>query len=103
MEDGLYTHINTDGKLLHGRTFVDLDIFHKGYARARDAQGWHHIDCEGRPLYLRRFAEAEPFYNGLARVEDESGDLLIIDELGDTKFILRRSLELRVHPRRQAP
>ena len=37
-EDGRSTHISPDGRLLHGRWFVDLDVFHKGFARARDEQ-----------------------------------------------------------------
>src|SRR5690606_17132823 len=34
--DGRATHIDPSGALLHERWFVDLDVFHKGFARARD-------------------------------------------------------------------
>ncbi len=88
-EDGLHTHINLEGGQVHGRWFLDLDVFHKGYARARDAGGWHHIDLRGRPLYVRRFVTVEPFYNGQARVEDVDGSLLVINEVGDVIVRLR--------------
>ena len=78
---GEHTHIDTDG-VLHGRWFRDLDVFHKGHARAADAGGWHHVDMAGRALYHRRFRMAEPFYNGQARVEGHDGSLSVIDEEG---------------------
>jgi len=90
---GLHTHIDRAGRPLHGRWFNDLDVFHKGIARARDARGWCHVDGRGEPLYARRFANVEPFYNGQARVESAEGALLVIDESG------RRVVELRP-PRR---
>jgi hypothetical protein len=37
-DDGRSTHIDPDGHPLHGRWFLDLDVFHKGYARARDEE-----------------------------------------------------------------
>lgn len=88
---GLSTHIKTDGTELHGRWFLDLDVFHKGYARARDASGWAHLDRKGCPCYARRFAMIEPFYNGQARVESFDGTLEVIDETGQTVTILRKS------------
>lgn len=81
-DDGLHTHIDRDGELLHDRWFRDLDVFHKGFARACDADGWHHIDRDGRPIYQRRFADVEPFYNGQARVKRPDGALEVIDENG---------------------
>jgi hypothetical protein len=57
---GLHLHLDLEGRPLNGRRFVDLDVFHKGYARARDARGWHHVDAKGEPLYVRRFAAVEP-------------------------------------------
>jgi hypothetical protein len=62
-EDGRHTHIDDAGSIVHGRWFVDLDVFHKGYARARDEAGWTHIGWDGLPRYERRFAGVEPFYN----------------------------------------
>ncbi len=87
--DGRSTHIHLDGQQLHGRWFLDLDVFHKGFARARDDDGWTHVDANGRPVYSRRFAAVEPFYNGQARVEKFDGGLEVIDESGITVLVLR--------------
>ena len=54
------------GRQIHSGRFLDLDVFHKGFARARDARGWFHIRTDGTPAYDARFAEIEPFYNGQA-------------------------------------
>ncbi|WP_240360113.1 acetylserotonin O-methyltransferase [Pyxidicoccus caerfyrddinensis] len=86
---GLHLHIDRDGRPLNARRFLDLDVFHKGYARARDARGWHHVDRDGAPLYPHRFAAVEPFYNGQSRVEREDGALAVIDERGETVCELR--------------
>ena len=90
-EDGLHTHINLAGQRVHAQWFLDLDVFHKGFARARDDGGWHHIDVKGRPLYRHRFAAIEPFYNGQARVENVDGSLFVIDETGAIVVKLRES------------
>ncbi len=90
-ENGQHSHVDIDGKLLHGKWFLDLDVFHKGYARARDAGGWHHINLKGFPIYSRRFAAVEPFYNGQARVENVDGSLFVIDETGEIVVKLRES------------
>lgn len=87
--DGRSTHVDRHGDLVHGVWFLDLDVFHKGFARARDDDGWMHVDGAGRPTYERRFAAVEPFYNGQARVERFDGGLEVIDEEG------RRIVELR--------
>jgi broad specificity phosphatase PhoE len=88
-DDGRSTHIDGDGNLVHGCWFVDLDVFHKGFARARDDVGWMHVDVSGRPVYARRFAQVEPFYNGQARAEQGDGRRIIIDERGETIAELR--------------
>lgn len=88
-EDGRNTHVDHDGQLLHAVWFEDLDVFHKGYARARDAAGWTHVDGQGQAVYDRRFANVEPFYNGQARVERFDGGLEVIDEAGSTLVELR--------------
>lgn len=88
-DDGRSTHIDGQGGLLHGRWFLDLDVFHKGYARARDEGGWMHVDERGQPAYPRRFAAVEPFYNGQARVERHDGGLEVIDERGEALVELR--------------
>lgn len=88
-QDGRSSHVDEVGRLIHGVHYLDLDVFHKGFARARDDRGWMHVDRSGRPIYAHRFASVEPFYNGQARVETDDGALMIIDERGD------RVLELR--------
>jgi len=80
--DGLHYHINTHGSKVHPKGFLDLDTFHKGFARAKDELGWFHIDRKGNPLYSNRYTMIEPFYNGYARVESEEGKLMVIDEEG---------------------
>ncbi|MCY4364746.1 MAG: methyltransferase [Chloroflexi bacterium] len=89
-EDGKHTHVDRSGNLVHGRWFLDLDVFHKNRARACDAQGWHHVGMEGEPLYAERFRNVEPFYNGQARVERFDGSLLVIDESGGVLLELRK-------------
>ncbi|MDC3961052.1 methyltransferase [Polyangium jinanense] len=88
-EDGRSTHVRADGTLWHGLWFVDLDVFHKGFARARDESGWMHVDRGGRAMYARRFEAVEPFYNGQARVERFDGGREVIDERGDTIVEIR--------------
>lgn len=88
-DDGRSTHIDANGALVHARWFIDLDVFHKGFARARDDGGWMHVDGKGRPIYERRFQAVEPFYNGQARVERFDGGLEVIDERGQTLVELR--------------
>ncbi|MCG3174798.1 MAG: hypothetical protein GMKNLPBB_03087 [Myxococcota bacterium] len=88
-DHGCSTHIDRHGVLLHDRWFDDLDVFHKGFARARDDGGWIHIDIKGCAVYARRFAAVEPFYNGQARVERYDGALEIIDESGIVIIELR--------------
>ena len=92
-DDGRSTHVDRQGAEVHGAWFLDLDVFHKGCARARDADGWMHVDVSGRPLYRRRFAAVEPFYNGQARVERLDGGLEVIDETGASITELRPALK----------
>ena len=87
--NGLHTHVDAEGKLVHGKWFQDLGVYHKAYATARDDAGWTHIDGAGHPLYDRRFAAAEPFYNGQARMVRHDGSLEVIDERGATVVELR--------------
>ena len=95
--DGKSTHIDMDGAPVHCAWFLDLDVFHKGFARARDDGGWMHVDGRGRPVYARRFAMVEPFYNGQARVETHEGALQVIDESGGTLTELRPPLVSSLH------
>lgn len=80
--DGLCGHIDGSGCPLHPHRYLDLDVFHKGYARARDRSGWFHINATGQPVSAKRYVEAEPFYNGQARVLTHDGDYQVVDEQG---------------------
>jgi hypothetical protein len=91
--NGRSTHIDVLGNQTHGVWYLDLDVFHKRFARAKDEGGWTHINEQGRPIYARRFATVEPFYNGQARVETMDGALEIINETGETLFALREAHE----------
>lgn len=86
---GSSTHLDLHGELVHGKWYADLDVFHKGFARARDEGGWMHVDLAGIPVYQRRFAAVEPFYNGQSRVERFDGGLEVIDERGSPIVELR--------------
>ncbi|ODS23106.1 methyltransferase [Candidatus Endobugula sertula] len=90
--DGRSTHIDDHGQLLHGQWFLNLDVFHKGLARACDEAGWAHINVDGAFIYKRRFAMVEPFYNGQAHVETFAGALEIINEKGESILQLRPPL-----------
>lgn len=92
--DGRATHVDRAGNLLHGKWFQDLDVFHKGLARARDSDGWMHIDELGHPKYHRRFQAVEPFYNGQARVQCWNGSWQVINELAETVFEIASAREV---------
>jgi len=81
--DGKCWHIDKEGAPVHESKFLDLDVFHKGFARARDKGGWHHIDRKGNDISQgRRYSELEPFYNGQALARSLTGEYLVIDESG---------------------
>ena len=48
--DGLCRHINLEGQYIYDYSFLDLDVFHKGFARARDDRGWYHINTDGNDI-----------------------------------------------------
>jgi hypothetical protein len=91
-QEGRHSHINYQGQLIHQQWFLDLDIFHKGYARAKDEKGWHHINKIGQPIYQQRYMQVEPFYNGVARVETLEGALITINTRGEKINELRAEL-----------
>ena len=91
-DDGRHSHVDRYGALLHGRWFLDLDVFHKQYARARDEAGWHHVDKHGEPIYGARFRNVEPFYNGQSRAEGFDGSLAVVGESGELMLYLRQPL-----------
>lgn len=79
-DDGLCGHIDESGRPTYAPRFLDVDVFHKGYARARDERGWFHIRVDGSAAYERRFNAVEPFYNGQALVESLKGERLVVSE-----------------------
>lgn len=95
--DGLHTHIDPSARELHGQCFLDLDVYHKGFARAKDEQGWFHLDFKGDPIYPERYKNIEPFYNGIARVETPLGALYRINEEGKKVEMLRSQREDEFH------
>ena len=83
--DGLCRHINLEGQYIYDYSFLDLDVFHKGFARARDG-GWYHINTEGVDISAgERYAEIEPFYNGQALVRTITGEYLVLMKM-ETRF-----------------
>ena len=87
-KDGMSTHINAKGEHIHNQWFQQLDIYHKGLARAYDNHGWFHVDTEGKAIYDHKFKNLEPFYNGIAHAQDHDGNILLIDEQGKIDKIL---------------
>lgn len=86
-EDGYYTHIDKKGNLLHNKYFQLLDVYHKGFARAKDKEGWFHIDRNGNPIYNYKFSLIEPFYNGLAFSITLEGKQAVVDEMGNLRLL----------------
>ena len=86
-DDGMATHIDANGRPLHKHWFLELDIFHKGFARARDADGWYHVNREGESAYRSRFNAVDCFYNGQAWAKSATGEQFVIGQQGN---VLRR-------------
>ena len=78
----LCAHMGEDGLFAHPFRYRMLDVYHKGFARAMDDDGWMHINIDGRPAYCERFAAVEPFYNGYALAETQNGDTVVVNETG---------------------
>ena len=84
--DGLFRAVDENGRSLHSTaretSFFDLDVYHKGLARARDEGGWLFIDRAGLDTGQgRRYRQVENFYNGQALVQLlHDGSRCIIDE-----------------------
>jgi hypothetical protein len=88
-ENGLATHIDKLGNMIHGKEFIELDIFHKGYAVARDKKGFFHISMEGKPFYAQRYEWIEPFYNGRALARKYDGSIITLDEETLKEIVIR--------------
>lgn len=80
--DGKSSHIDEQGEFIHNKWYQQLDVFHKGFARAKDEKGWFHITKDGTFAYPHRFISIEPFYNGQAHAQTQTGSLVIINENG---------------------
>ncbi len=83
LDNGHYTHIKLDGTFLHNKNFELLDVYHKGFARAKDNDGWFHVDRNGNEVYSTRYSLIEPFYNGYAFCVTLSGGKIILNERGE--------------------
>ena len=81
-DNGKGHHINVNGTRFGENSYIDLDVFHKGFARAKDSFGWGHINLKSSMIYEHRHRMVEPFYNGQARILDSMGDYRIIDSKG---------------------
>ncbi|MFN3234329.1 MAG: methyltransferase [Gammaproteobacteria bacterium] len=90
-DNELCTHIDMQGNYCHGFWFLDLDVYHKNIACAKDEKGWFHIGLNGREIYRQRYAKIEPFYNDQARVERFDGSIEIIDLTGEVVHTVRES------------
>ncbi len=97
-DDALCGHIDAGGRPLHPRRFIDLDVFHKGYARARDSRGWFHIRRDGTDAYQARFAQVEPFYNGTAFAETLGADRVLITPAGAVARVIAEGSRITRQP-----
>jgi len=73
---------DVEGSCINDKEFLALGVFHKGFATAKDSNGWFHIDFNGNEIYTDRYLNIEPFYNGFALVEGFDQSKRIIDESG---------------------
>lgn len=90
METGLCTHIDSKGKHLHGNFFLELDVYHKGYAIAKDEKGYFHINKYGQAQYSKRYEKLEPFYNGRSLASDTVGNKLLISNDANQQVIYQK-------------
>lgn len=81
--NGLFRHISPDGRFLNDKEYLDLGVFHKNFATAKDKDGWFHISKTGNELYQQRYLAVEPFYNAFALVTQFDNKKIIISETGD--------------------
>ena len=92
--DGLCRHVDAEGRAPLGappsRGWLDLDVFHKGFARARDERGWHFVRRAdwGDASTGVRYSALEPFYNGQALATRLDGNRCVVTEDGRTALEL---------------
>lgn len=81
--DGLCYHIDENGRRQSGAGLLELDVYHKSYARAKDTAGWFYIDRQHNDASKgKRYAMIEPFYNGQAYVITLDGERAVLSEEG---------------------
>jgi hypothetical protein len=80
--NGFFKHIDTNGTPINNKEFLDLGVFHKNFATAKDNGSWFHINKQGNENYKERYLAVEPFYNSFALVETLESKKLIINENG---------------------
>ena len=85
--EGKAFHIDLDGNRINDKSFIDADVYHKGFAVVADKQGYFHVDKKGNAIYTYRFKKAEVFYNGWAYCEDFEGNKVRINENGEKLFL----------------
>lgn len=88
-ENGMATHIDKNGKEIHGEEYIELGIFHKSHAIARDKNDFFHISKDGIPLYRMRYEWTEPFYNNMAFARKHDGSLVVLEEEAFTETRIR--------------
>ena len=86
------SHIDKNGNLIHGQWYRECDVYHKGFATARDERGYLHIGKDGAPAYDERYMWVEPFYNEWALCRTKDGELVTRSKDG-TVVWLARSME----------
>lgn len=82
LENGRFKHIDSSGEFVYPFEFLDIGVYHKGLATARDERGWMHIDLDGKAQYDNRFIELEPLYNDSAFARLPSGARIIVKRSG---------------------
>ena len=87
LRNGNFKHLNHKGVFIYDAEFVDLGVYHKGYATAKDAKGWFHIDLKGIEVYSDRYKTMEPFYNGVAFAETLKGEKCVVDVTGKKELL----------------
>ena len=86
--NGHFVHIDLEGNYINNKQFIDLGVFHKNFATARDLEGWFHINKKGEALYNERYLLIEPFYNGFAIVTTFEYKKKIINEKGELVLLI---------------
>ncbi|MHA1793076.1 MAG: WG repeat-containing protein, partial [Promethearchaeota archaeon] len=88
--DGRFIHVNEKGERIHESKFDFLGVYHKGYALAKEREGFLHVDKAGNPIYRQHFEYLEPFYNGRALARTLDGRWIIINEDGNEIHVISR-------------